>query len=66
MRDQSKKSSRQEGLALCIEAIGHRVGPGEATKFSEDDAQLARYVAGIDEEVIIARATRDCVLKRSP
>ena len=44
-------------------AVG--VAPGEATKISEEGAPLACYVAGVDEEVEIARATRDCLLKRS-
>ena len=44
-------------------AVG--LASGEATKISEDGAQLACYVAGVDEEVEIARATRDCVMKRS-
>jgi acetate kinase len=35
---------------------------GDAMKISEEDAPLACYVAGVDEEVEIARATRDCVL----
>ena len=38
---------------------------GDAMKISEDGAPLACYVAGVDEEVEIARATRDCVLKKS-
>ena len=44
-------------------AVG--LASGEATKISEVGAQLACYVAGVDEEVEIARATRDCILKRS-
>lgn len=44
-------------------AVG--LASGEAAKISEDGAQLACYVAGVDEEAEIARATRDCVLKRS-
>ena len=43
-------------------AVG--LASGEATKISEEGAQLACYVAGVDEEVEIARATRDCVMKR--
>ena len=39
--------------------------PGDAMKISEQDAPLACYVAGVDEEVEIARATHDCVLNRS-
>ena len=45
-------------------AVG--LASGEATKISEDGAQLACYVAGVDEEVEIARATRDCVMNRLP
>jgi acetate kinase len=37
---------------------------GEATKISDDTAQLACYVAGVDEEVEIALATRDCMLNK--
>jgi len=40
------------------------IASGDAMKISEEDAPLACYVAGVDEEVEIARATRDCVLKR--
>jgi acetate kinase len=39
------------------------LAPGDAMKISEEDAPLACYVAGVDEEVEIARATRECVLK---
>ena len=38
--------------------------PGGAMKISEEDAQLACYVAGVDEEVEIACATFECVLNR--
>ncbi|MGH7215643.1 MAG: acetate/propionate family kinase [Nitrospiraceae bacterium] len=38
---------------------------GDAIKISEHDAPLACYVAGVDEEMEIARATRGCVLNRS-
>ena len=41
------------------------LAPGDAMKISEEDAPLACYVAGVDEEVVIARATLDCVLNRS-
>ncbi|MGH8759609.1 MAG: acetate/propionate family kinase [Burkholderiales bacterium] len=41
------------------------LAPGEAMKISEEDSPLVCYVAGVDEEVEIARATIDCVLKRS-
>ena len=34
-------------------------------KISEEDAPLACYVAGVDEELEIARATYECVLNRS-
>jgi acetate kinase len=40
------------------------LAPGDAIKISKEDAPLACYVAGVDEEVEIARATRDCVLNR--
>ena len=36
---------------------------GDAMKISEEDAPLACYVAGVDEEVEIARATLECVRK---
>ena len=39
------------------------IASGEAMKISEEDAPLACYVAGVDEEVEIARATLDCVRK---
>ena len=38
---------------------------GDAMKISGQDAPLACYVAGVDEEEEIARATLDCVLNRS-
>ena len=41
------------------------LAPGTAMKISEDSAPLACYVAGVDEEVEIARATRDCLLNSS-
>ena len=40
------------------------IGSGDAMKISEEGAQLACYVAGVDEEMEIARTTFDCVLKR--
>jgi len=40
------------------------IAPGQTIKISEEGAPLACYVAGVDEEVVIARATRECVLKR--
>jgi acetate kinase len=41
------------------------IAPGDAMKISEEGALLACYVAGVDEEVQIARATHDCILNRS-
>lgn len=41
-------------------AVG--LASGESAKISEDGAKLACYVAGVDEEAEIARATRECVL----
>jgi acetate kinase len=41
------------------------ITPGQTIKISEEGAPLACYVAGVDEEVEIARATRDCILNRS-
>ncbi|NOT21249.1 MAG: acetate/propionate family kinase [Nitrospiraceae bacterium] len=60
-----------DGMAWC----GLRLDPlrnvaavnlasGDAMKISEDGAPLACYVAGVDEEVEIARATRECILNR--
>ncbi|NOS82177.1 MAG: acetate kinase [Nitrospira sp.] len=43
-----------------------QVAPGEAVRISEASAPISCYVAGVDEELEIARATRDCVLKRPP
>jgi acetate kinase len=45
-------------------AVG--LAPGAAMKVSEEDAPLACYVAGVDEEVEIARATLDCLRKGPP
>lgn len=42
-----------------------KIAPGDAMMISEEGAALACYVAGVDEEVEIARATRDCVMGRS-
>jgi acetate kinase len=42
-------------------AVG--LAPGVAIKISEEDALLACYVAGVDEEVEIARTTLECVRK---
>ena len=43
-----------------------QVAPGEAVRISDASAPISCYVAGVDEEMEIARATRDCVLKRPP
>ncbi len=43
-----------------------QVAPGEAVRISEASAPISCYVAGVDEEVEIARATRDCVRKGPP
>jgi acetate kinase len=40
------------------------LAPGDSMMISEEGAPLACYVAGVDEEVEIARATRDCVMNR--
>ena len=40
------------------------IAPGDAMKISEEDAPLVCYVAGVDEEVEIARATFECILNR--
>jgi acetate kinase len=45
-------------------AVG--VVPGNAMKISEEGAPLACYVAGVDEEVEIALATRECLRKGPP
>lgn len=59
------------GMDWCGLRIDHtrnesavELDPGDVVKISEDGAPLSCYVAGVDEEVEIARATRDCVLKR--
>ncbi len=39
------------------------LAPGDAMKISEEEAPVACYVAGVDEEIEIARATLDCVRK---
>jgi acetate kinase len=41
-----------------------QVASGEAVRISEASAPISCYVAGVDEEVEIARATFDCVVKR--
>ena len=43
-----------------------QVAPGEAVRISEASAPISCYVAGVDEELEIARATFDCLQKRSP
>jgi acetate kinase len=43
-------------------AVG--LAPGVAIKISEDEALVACYVVGVDEEVEIARATLECVRNR--
>ncbi|MEI8013257.1 MAG: acetate kinase [Nitrospira sp.] len=43
-------------------AVG--LAPGDAMKISEEGAPLACYVAGVDEELEIARATFECALNR--
>jgi acetate kinase len=40
------------------------IGSGEAMKISEEGARLACYVAGVDEEMEIARATFACILNK--
>jgi len=39
------------------------LAPGDAMKISTEGAQVACYVAGVDEELEIARATLDCLLR---
>jgi acetate kinase len=41
------------------------LAPGEAMKISGEEAPVACYVAGVDEEVAIACATVECLQKRS-
>jgi acetate kinase len=59
-----------EGMDWCglrldplLNEAAVKIVPGDAMKISEEGAPLACYVAGVDEEVEIARATLDCVLK---
>ena len=40
-----------------------QVAPGEAVRISEASAPISCYVAGVDEEMEIARATFDCIRK---
>jgi acetate kinase len=58
-----------EGMGWCgLHVDSHRnaafgmVHAGEARQISSDQAAIACYVAGVDEELEIARATRDCVM----
>ena len=60
-----------DGMAWCglrLDSLRNEaavaVAPGEAVKISKEGAPLACYVAGVDEELEIARATRDCLVKR--
>jgi acetate kinase len=39
------------------------LAPGDSMMISEDEAPVACYVVGVDEEVEIARATLECVRK---
>jgi acetate kinase len=43
-----------------------QVASGEAVRISEASAPISCYVAGVDEEVEIARATRECLRKGPP
>ena len=43
-----------------------QVAPGEAVRISEASAPISCYVAGVDEEMEIARATFDCIRKGPP
>ena len=58
-----------EGMGWCglhvdprRNAALERVQAGEARRISTEQALMPCYVAGVDEELEIARATRDCVL----
>jgi acetate kinase len=42
-----------------------QVSPGEAVRISDASAPISCYVAGVDEEMEIARAAFECVLKGS-
>ena len=60
-----------EGMGWCgLRLDRHRneaavqVAPGEAVRISDASAPISCYVAGVDEEVEIARATLDWVWKR--
>jgi acetate kinase len=63
----SRICERMDWCGLRIDPVRNEAAlaltPGTAIKISEDRASLACYVAGVDEEVEIARATRDCFLK---
>ena len=50
-------------LDLVHNEAARKIAPGDATQISEEGAPLACYVAGVDEEVEIARATLECVRK---
>ena len=56
------------GLRIDPVCNGQVVAPdsGTAAKISDDGSMLACYVAGVDEEMEIARATADCLRKRTP
>ena len=43
-----------------------QVAPGEAVRISEASAPISCYVAGVDEEVEIARTTLECLRKGPP
>jgi acetate kinase len=62
-----------EGMGWCgLRLDRHRneaavqVAPGEAVRISDASAPISCYAAGVDEEMEIARATRDCVRKGPP
>ena len=65
----SRICERMDWCGLRIDPLRNEaavaLAPGTAMKISGDHASLACYVAGVDEEVEIARATRDCLLKSS-
>ena len=42
-----------------------QVAPGEAVRISEASAPISCYVAGVDEEMEIARATFECLFKKT-
>jgi acetate kinase len=63
----SRICERMDWFGLRIDPLRNEaavaVAPGMAMRISEDRGSLACYVAGVDEEVEIARATRHCLLK---